>query len=110
MERLYKPWDTPDSTFGDFAVLLFLCVQCLDGVFTYVGVKIWGPGVEANPLISSAVSMAGLGVGLASAKLMAMMFGVMLHLRRVHTLVAVLTIFYIGLAIVPWAFLFLSAA
>ena len=32
----------------------------------------------------------------------------MLHLRRVHGVVALLTAFYIAVAIVPWALLFLS--
>jgi hypothetical protein len=52
MARLYKPWDTP-SVFGDLAVLGFLLVQCLDGVFTYLGVQRWGPGIEANPLVTA---------------------------------------------------------
>jgi hypothetical protein len=107
MERLYKPWDNPGSRFGDVAVLGFLLVQVLDGAFTYMGVSIWGPGVEANPLISSAVTYVGLGTGLAGAKLLAITFGVVLHLRRVHSLVAMLTAFYVAVAILPWAILFL---
>jgi hypothetical protein len=31
-----------------------------------------------------------------------------LHLRRVHGVVALLTAFYLAVAIVPWAMLFLS--
>jgi uncharacterized protein DUF5658 len=108
MERLYQPWDMPNSRFGDIAVLGFLLVQVLDGAFTYLGVSIWGPGVEANPLISSAVAHAGLGTGLAATKLLAISFGMMLHLRRVHSLVALLTVFYVAVAILPWAFLFLT--
>ena len=49
MRHLYRRWDTPRSTFGDLMVVVFLVVQCLDGVLTYLGVSIWGPGVEANP-------------------------------------------------------------
>jgi hypothetical protein len=30
-----------------------------------------------------------------------------LHLKRVHTLIAVLTVFYLAVAIVPWAVVFL---
>jgi hypothetical protein len=108
MARLYKPWDTPNSLFGDVAVLGFVLVQCLDGIFTYLGVSIWGPEIEANPLISSAVQMAGLGTGLASAKLLAVGFGMVLHLCRVHTVVALLTAIYFALAILPWSYLFLS--
>jgi Domain of unknown function (DUF5658) len=108
MHRLYKPWDT-HNRFGDAAVLGFLLVQFLDGAFTYIGVSLWGPHIEANPLISSAVAYAGVGRAVAGAKLAAMMFGVMLHVRRVHSLVARLTAFYLVVAILPWAFLFLTS-
>jgi hypothetical protein len=107
MARLYKRCDTP-SFFGDLIVVGFLLVQCLDGVLTYLGVTIWGLGIEANPLISSAVSAAGLGVGLFAAKLVAVGFGILLHLRRVHNLVALLTLIYLGVAILPWTALFLT--
>jgi len=107
MEYLYKRWDRP-STFGDLAVVAFVLAQCLDGIFTYLGVKTWGLSIEANPLITSAVSMAGLGAGLAGAKLIAVAFGIILHLRRTHTMVAILTAFYFAAAIVPWTTLFLE--
>ena len=100
-----KPQDT---RFGDIAVVTFMVVQALDGVLTYLGVHIWGPSVEANPLISSAVSFAGVGTGVAMAKLFAVGLGIVLHLRRVHGVVALLTAFYLAVAIVPWAMLFLS--
>src|SRR5262245_34764059 len=94
--------------FGDIAVVTFMVVQALDGILTYMGVHIWGPSVEANPLISSAVSFAGVGTGVAIAKLFAVGLGMILHLRRVHGVVALLTAFYLAVAIVPWAMLFLS--
>jgi hypothetical protein len=97
-----------DCRFGDIAVVTFMVVQALDGVLTYLGVHIWGPSVEANPLISSAVSFAGAGAGLAGAKLFAVGLGMVLHLRRVHGVVALLTAFYLAVAIVPWAMLFLT--
>ena len=65
--------------------------------------------VEANPLLSSAVETAGLGAGLAAVKLLAIGCGIMLHLRRVHTLVALLTAVYFAAAILPWTALFLYA-
>ena len=61
MERFYKPWDPSPSLFGNVAVLSFLVVQALDGVLTYIGIAFWGPGIEANPIISSAVAYAGPG-------------------------------------------------
>lgn len=96
------------TLFGDIAVVCFVVVQCLDGVLTYMGVHIWGPSIEANPLVSSAVAVAGVGGGLAAAKLAAIGLGMALHLRQVHGLVAFLTAFYIAVAIVPWTLLFLK--
>jgi len=102
MDGLAKRLDGRQSVFGDFVVVAFLCAQVLDGVLTYLGIRAWGPGVEANPIVSSAVSVAGLGVGLSAVKLTAIGLGMMLHLRRVHTLVALLTAIYIAAAILPW--------
>jgi hypothetical protein len=108
MELSLPTSNTRDSRFGDIAVVTFMVVQALDGILTYLGVHIWGPSVEANPLISSAVSFAGVGTGVAMAKLFAVGLGMVLHLRRVHGVVALLTAFYVAVAIVPWAMLFLS--
>jgi hypothetical protein len=94
--------------FGDIAVIGFLLVQCLDGIFTYLGVTIWGLSIEANPIISAAMGVVGLATGLAGAKLVAVAFGIVLHLRRVHMLVAFLTLVYVAVAILPWTALFLA--
>jgi hypothetical protein len=99
---------TRGSRFGDIAVVTFMVVQAMDGILTYLGVHIWGPSVEANPLISSAVAFAGPGTGVAIAKLFAVGLGMILHLRGVHGVVALLTAFYLAVAIVPWAMMFLS--
>lgn len=108
MAALYKRWTASGSRFGDVMVLGFLLVQCLDGALTYLGVKIWGPSVEANPLVSSAIAVAGPAVGLAGAKLVAVSLGIALHLRGVHLVVALLTALYFAAAIVPWTALFLT--
>ena len=108
MEHLYRRWETPRCLFGDFVVLSFLIVQCLDGVFTYLGVRIWGPSIEANPIVSSTVQLVGLGPGLTAVKLVAVAFGIALHLRRVHNVVALLTAIYLAAAILPWTALFVS--
>lgn len=89
-------------------MVCFIVVQCLDGGLTYLGVHTWGRSIETNPLISSAVAMAGVGGGLVVAKLGAIGLGMALHLRRVHGAVALLTAFYIAVAILPWTVLFLS--
>src|SRR5262245_36674397 len=97
-----------DPRFGDLAVVGFLLVQALDGALTYLGLHTWGPSIEANPVVSSAMSYAGVAGGLAAAKLIAMGFGVLLHLRGVHRTIAFLTAFYVAVAIVPWTLLFLT--
>jgi hypothetical protein len=99
---------SPHGLFGDLAMVTFIVVQCLDGALTYLGVHIWGLSIEANPLVSSAVAMAGVGTGLAATKAFAVGLGMMLHLRRVHMVVAGLALFYIAVAILPWTVLFLT--
>ena len=108
MSRLSLPRSTKDGLFGNLAVLGFLSVQCLDGILTYLGISIWGQSIEANPLVRSAVEFAGLGVGLTGVKLAAASLGMMLHLRRIHLPVAMLTAIYLVGAILPWSYLFLS--
>ena len=107
MAGLYRRWDTPRCFFGDVVVLAFVLAQGVDGVFTYLGVTLWGLQAEANPLVSSAVVAAGLGPGLAGIKLIAVGLGIALHRCRVHNLVALLTAFYVAAAIVPWMAMFL---
>jgi hypothetical protein len=84
-------------------VLGFLIAQCLDGVFTYLGINLLGPGVEGNPIIRSVVAMAGPELGLLGAKLFAVALGIALHLFRVHNVVALLTGLYVVVALIPWA-------
>ena len=90
------------SRFGDIVLVAFLLVQCFDGVFTYVGVMAFGPGIEANPIVGALMAYLGYGPGLLSAKLMAGFLGICLHFRQVHFAVAVLTGFYAAAAITPW--------
>ena len=99
------PWASSvrPSLFGDIILVVFLLAQCFDGVFTYVGVLSFGVSIEANPLIAAMMSTFGHGVALAAAKSMAAALGICLHLRQVHSAVAVLAAFYIIVAIVPWA-------
>jgi hypothetical protein len=109
MAGLVKRW-APRSRFGDLVIVGFLLMQWLDAVFTYLGVVLWGPSIEANPLISSAMAAAGVVAGLGAAKGVAIGLGMMLHLRRIHSLVALLTAVYFAVAILPWTALFLSVS
>lgn len=98
----------PHGTFGDIAVLAFLVAQALDGALTYFGLHTWGPTIEGNPLVAMLTSLAGIGAGLAGAKLFAMSLGVLLHLRRAHVIVALLAALHFALAVVPWTVMFLT--
>jgi uncharacterized membrane protein len=107
---LPKVWRdaTPRSRFGDAVLVVFLLAQCFDGVFTYVGVQTFGMGIEANPIVAGLMLHFGHGTGLIGAKMVAAALGITLHLRRVHVAVALLAVFYLGAAVVPWtAILFL---
>jgi uncharacterized membrane protein len=100
LPKVRKPPQT--SLFGDLVLIAFLLVQCFDGVFTYVGVSVFGLGIEANPIIAGLMTHLGHGLGLFSAKMIAVLLGILLHLRRVHMAVAMLTGFYAAAAIAPW--------
>jgi hypothetical protein len=91
--------------FGNWAIILFLVMQGLDGVFTYVGLAVYGPAIEANPLLGWLMHTFGAGPALAGAKLTAAGLGIILHLVAVHRAVALLTVLYACAAILPWTHL-----
>jgi len=94
------------SLFGDVLLVIFLLAQCFDGVFTYVGVTTFGVSIEANPVLVALMAALGRGPALMGAKLVASALGICLHLREVHGAIALLTIFYLAAAIVPWTVIF----
>ena len=94
--------DTQRSVFGDVVLLVFLLAQCLDGVLTYVGVVTYGTTIEANPLIATMMAHLGHGLALMGAKTVAGFLGICLHLRQVHLVVALLAVFYVAVAVIPW--------
>jgi hypothetical protein len=93
------------TRFGNWAIVLFLVTQALDGVFTYVGLSVYGPSIEANPLLGWLMHSFGTGPALAGAKLTAAGLGIILHLVAVHRAVALLTVLYACAAILPWTHL-----
>jgi hypothetical protein len=88
--------------FGDVALVMFLLAQALDGVLTYIGVSTFGVRMEGNPFVGWLMSAMGEAAGLATAKLAAGFFGIALHLSAVHKTVALLAVFYVAVAVVPW--------
>ena len=93
---------TRRDRFGDVALVIFLLAQALDGVLTYVGVSTFGARMEGNPFIGWLMSAMGQAAGLATAKLAAGVFGIALHLSAVHKAVALLAVFYVAVAVLPW--------
>lgn len=83
--------------------LAFVAVQVLDGVLTYVGVRTFGLGVEANPIVAWYAETFGAAAGLAAAKLFAVGCASVLYATARHRTVAVLTLLYLAFAIAPWA-------
>ena len=81
---------------------MFLVTQACDGVLTYVGVRIYGLGIEANPFLAWLMATLGQGLALATAKTGAGAIGIGLHLAGVHRVVAGLAAFYLLVAILPW--------
>jgi len=106
LDCLCRRWDKP-SLFGRITIAAFVVAQILDGVMTYAGVMRWGLEVEANPLIVLIVSLAGFGPGLIMAKLAAIGFGALLFWKGAHNAVAVLVVYYLVIALLPWTYVFL---
>ena len=101
--RLPQVRNTPRRwLFGDLALVVFLLAQCLDGVFTYVGVAAFGIGIEANPVVAGLMTHLGPGPGLLGAKTIAALLGIGLHLGQAHNAVAALAGFYVAAAVAPW--------
>jgi Domain of unknown function (DUF5658) len=93
------------TVFGNWAIVLFLAAQGLDGIFTYVGLTTFGTALEANPLLLWLIHTFGQGPALAGAKLTAAGLGIALHLIAVHRAVALLTALYVAAAVLPWVHL-----
>ena len=91
------------TNFGTLALVLFLFMQLLDGVLTYVGVSAFGIAIEGNPIVAALMVHLGHGFGLLSAKVAAAALGVCLHLNEIHSVVALLAGFYLTAAVAPWA-------
>ena len=95
---------------GIVVLIMFLVTQVCDGVLTYMGVRVYGLGIEANPFLAWLMATLGQGLALATAKTGAGAIGVGLHLAGVRRVVAGLAAFYLLVAILPWiAILFISS-
>ncbi|MBA3949180.1 MAG: hypothetical protein H0X44_04465 [Acidobacteria bacterium] len=80
----------------------FLLTQILDGILTYAGISAFGIAAEGNPLLGWLMASYGELIALAGAKILAAGCGVALYILAVDRLIAVLTLVYIGAALIPW--------
>lgn len=89
--------------FGDVVCVSFIAAQAADGVCTYVGLHVFGVGVEANPLIAWYAATVGISAAPVGAKLLATACGIFLHRVGRHRTIGVLTIIYLLGAVWPWS-------
>ena len=82
---------------------LFVAVQCADAALTFVGISRFGPGVEANPILSFCAAAFGASAALVGAKAVAIVGGATLHAFSQHFILAALTVACVFGAVVPWA-------
>jgi hypothetical protein len=88
-----------------WTLALFAAIQLADGVMTAAGIAQFGPAVEANPLLHAAGDAIGFGPALVAAKTLAILGATVLHIQAKHLPLALLTLAYVAIAIVPWAVL-----
>jgi hypothetical protein len=90
------------SLFGDCIFLAFLLVQFLDGALTYFGVRTYGAGIEANPIVGWYMAVLGVGGALIATKGLAVLCAALLHRFARHQILGVLTVVYLAAAVRPW--------
>jgi hypothetical protein len=88
--------------FGEIAFVVFIVTQALDGVLTYVGVRRFGTGIEANALIGWYTLSLGIGRALIGAKAFAVMCAAILYINKQHLAIGLLTVMYLAAAVWPW--------
>ena len=88
---------------GEIVWLAFVLVQAMDGAMSYVGVHTFGSWIEANPVVAWYAAIFGPAVAFTVVKLFAVACGTVLYLTSRHRTVAVLTLFYLAFAVMPWA-------
>jgi hypothetical protein len=81
---------------------IFIVFQVSDGLMTYAAVHAFGIQAEGNPLLVTWMHLAGPGHTLLGAKTLACACGVLLYALGVVRILALLTLLYLGAAIVPW--------
>ena len=91
-------------------LLLFLFAQLCDGVFTYVGVRVFGPSIEANPIVAWYIVAIGAGLATIGVKSVAIFCAAVLYVRAWHWTLGLLTVWYFAFAVWPWIALLAPSA
>jgi Domain of unknown function (DUF5658) len=97
----------PRSLFGTGTLVAFVIVQLGDGVLTYIGIHIFGQGIEANPIVSWYIAALGAGLALLAAKSLAIACALLLYRFARYRTLGALTVMYFAIAIQPWVSLLL---
>ena len=93
----------PGSETRAIALLaLFVSVQIADALLTSLGIARFGAGVEANPILRFWVTLFGSAAVLSVAKSSAVASATMLDRWSQYFVLALLTVLYVFVAIVPW--------
>ena len=92
-------------TFGKATLALFVLCQATDGLLTYFAVSAFGLAIEANPILTTWMTLVGAGPTLLVAKVGACACGVILYTHGTHRALASLTLLYLLIAVGPWLYL-----
>jgi hypothetical protein len=87
----------------------FVVIQLLDGLMTMYGIYLFGPDIEANPIIKVYAAASSPEAAVLGAKVFAVGCGTVLHLTERHRVVAALSALYALAAIGPWVHVLLNA-
>lgn len=94
----------PNSRTYALALLaLFVSVQIADAWLTAFGIDRFGVEAEANPLLAFGFILFGPAAALTIAKGTAVVGAMILYRLSRHLLLALLTVMYVFVAIMPWA-------
>lgn len=94
---------------GPLVFGIFLVAQLLDGILTYWGVSRFGIDLEMNALLASTMHAIGPAATLLVAKGVACACGLLLYTHSYLRPLAAVSGLCLGLAVLPWLFVWVSA-
>lgn len=98
---LFQRWDRSNCLFGNIAIALFVIVQCLDAVFTYILITN-GVAFEGNPLVSWVMSLIGVGLALVVVKIIGIGLGIIIYRLAAHRMLIVVSVIYLIILMPTW--------